>query len=186
MERRKRICFFFCPWKRIIYCFIPFSPPFSCSLAEQRIYSIGKTILCFIIFLICIQPLLLCYLREYNYRIFVHFSYTVYMLVWSHGISLAVVSVTRMVWRNILIVKNPQLNFVKKDNLRSFSYTSRNPGIVNICIHLQGEPNVATIRNAVRQTMQRNRPKSDELEFPKLSAELVTCWGFYAWKMCTE
>lgn len=114
MERRKRICFFFCPWKRIIYCFIPFSPPFSCSLAEQRIYSIGKTILCFIIFLICIQPLLLCYLREYNYRIFVHFSYTVYMLVWSHGISLAVVSVTRMVWRNILIVKNPQLNFVKK------------------------------------------------------------------------
>lgn len=91
-----------------------------------------------------------------------------------------------MIWRNILIVKNPQLIFVKKDNLRSFSYTSRNPGIVNICIHLQGESNIETIQNSILQTIQQKIPKSDELMFPKLSAELVTCWGFYAWKMCTE
>lgn len=98
----------------------------------------------------------------------------------------AVVSVTRLIWRNILIAKNQHLIFVKKDNLRSFSYTSRNPGIVNICVQLQGEPNIETIQNSILQTVLQRKPKDNELMFPKLTAELVTCWGFYAWKMCTE
>lgn len=34
------------------------------SSVERRIYSAGKTFLCFVAFLICIQPLLLCYFGE--------------------------------------------------------------------------------------------------------------------------
>lgn len=101
-------------------------------------------------------------------------------------VNFSVVSTTRLIWRNILIVKNQHLIFVKKDNLRSFSYTSRNPGIINICIHLQGTPNIETIQNSILRTVLQKMSKSDELLFPKLTAELVTCWGFFAWKMCTE
>lgn len=95
-------------------------------------------------------------------------------------------SVSRLLWRNILILKNQHLIFAKKDNLRTFSYTSRNPGIVNIIFHLQGEPNIETIQNGVLHAVLQKKPKSGELMFPKLSAKLVTCWGFYAWKMCLE
>lgn len=97
-----------------------------------------------------------------------------------------VVSVSRLLWRNFLIVKNQHLTFVKKDNLRTFSYTARNPGIVNIILHLQGEPNVEAIRDGIYQAVFQKKMKSGELMFPKLSAKLVTCWGFYAWKMCPE
>lgn len=95
-------------------------------------------------------------------------------------------SVSRLLWRNFLIVKNQHLTFVKKDNLRTFSYTARNPGIVNIILHLQGEPNVAAIRDGIYRAVCEKKMKSGELMFPKLSAKLVTCWGFYAWKMCPE
>lgn len=95
-------------------------------------------------------------------------------------------SISRLLWRNFLIIKNQHLTFVKKDNLRTFSYTVRNPGIVNVILHLQGEPNVDAIRDGVHNAVFQKRTKSDELMFPKLSAKLVTCWGFYAWKMCPE
>lgn len=84
------------------------------------------------------------------------------------------------------MLKNQHLTFVKKDNLRTFSYTVRNPGIVNIILHLQGEPNVQAIRDGINRTVLEKKTKSGELLFPKLSAQLVTCWGFYAWKMCPE
>lgn len=93
---------------------------------------------------------------------------------------------SRLLWRNCLIIKNQHLTFVKKDNLRSFSYTVRNPGIVNIILHLQGEPNIDAIRNGILHTVLQRRTKSGDLMFPKLSAKLVTCWGFYAWKMSSE
>lgn len=98
----------------------------------------------------------------------------------------AVVSVSRLLWRNILIVKNQHLTFVKTDNLRSFSYTARNPGIINVILHLQGEPNIDAIRDGIQRAVLQKKMKSGELMFPKLSAKLVTCWGFYAWKLCPE
>lgn len=78
------------------------------------------------------------------------------------------------------------MTFVKKDNLRTFSFTARNPGIVNIILHLHGEPNIETIRDGIYQAVNQKKMKSGELMFPKLSAQLMTCWGFYAWKMSPE
>lgn len=95
------------------------------------------------------------------------------------------VSLSRLLWRNFLIVKNQHLTFVKKDNLRTFSYTVRNPGIVNIILHLQGELNINAIRDSISRTVLQ-RGKTGELLYPKLSANLVTCWGHYAWKMNSE
>lgn len=172
----------------------------SFSSAERRIYSAGKTFLCFIVFLICIQPLLLCCFGEFFFWIIFFsenlliisqrfFEKNVYLFWWtflSHTFYFAVVSVTRLLWRNILIIKNQHLTFVKKDNLRTFSYTVRNPGIVNIILHLQGEPNIDAIRDSINNAVFQRKTKSDELIFPKLSAKLISCWGFYAWKMCPE
>lgn len=167
------------------------------SSIERRIFSAGKTFLCFVVFLICIQPLLLCYFGK---RFFDNFSFlcasasctlnhyslcggniAVYFLL-----CLLVVSISRLIWRNILIVKNQHLTFVKKDNLQTFSFTVRNPGIVNIILHLQGEPNIEMIRDSINRSVLRRATKSGQLMFPKLSAKLVSCWGFYAWKMCPE
>lgn len=108
------------------------------------------------------------------------------IIIFFFFLKIPVVSVSRLLWRNFLIVKNQHLIFVKKDNLRTFSYTCRNPGIVNIILHLQGEPNVDEIRNGVNYTVLQRRTKTGDLMFPKLSAKLVTCWGFYAWKMSSE
>lgn len=95
-------------------------------------------------------------------------------------------SVSRLLFRNFLIVKNQHLTFVKKDNLRTFSYTARNPGIVNIILHLHGQPNVEAIHDGINQAVLQKKMKTGELMFPKLSAQLVTCWGFFAWKMSPE
>lgn len=121
---------------------------------EHRLYSIVKTIVCFVIFLLCIQPLLLSY---------------------------AFVSIVRWIWRSILIMKNPHLEFVKTENLRSVSYTARNPGIVNIILHMQNEPNISVIREAIAKSVLQRTNKFGTLAFPKLTAKLVSCWGHYAW-----
>lgn len=139
-------------------CFFFFHFIFSANLNrfDCRLYSLGKTVLCFVVFVICIQPLFFCYL---------------------------IVSIVRLTWRNILIMKNPQLEFVKKVNLRSVSYTVRNPGIVNIILHLQGEPNTEMIRDALSRGVLQRKNKLGDLCFPKLMANLVTCWGHYAWRI---
>lgn len=116
----------------------------------------------------------------FQFLIFIHFPPV--RLTLAH----AVVSISRLLWRNFLMIKNQHLIFVKKDNLRTFSYTVRNPGIVNIILHLQGQPNVQAIRDGINRTVLEKKTKSGELMFPKLSSKLVTCWGFYAWKMCPE
>lgn len=149
-------------------------------------------------FLICIQPLLLCCFGKCCFCIDNFFPQRIFVCLKKMFINYweipffcvlfysAVVSISRLIWRNILIIKNQHLTFVKKDNLRTFSYTVRNPGIVNIILHLQGEPNIDAIRDGILNAVFQKRTKSDELMFPKLSAKLVTCWGFYAWKMCPE
>lgn len=91
-------------------------------------------------------------------------------------------SATRFIWRTIIVSKNPHLNFVKKESLRSVSYTPRNPGIVNIILHLKGERNIDVIRDKIAQGVCQRRNKIDELLFPKLTSKLITCWGFYAWE----
>lgn len=129
-----------------------------------------------------------CYLKGRTFIIFFffYFLFCVDFFNFIFYFLFLVVSVSRLLWRNFLIIKNQQLTFVKKDNLRSFSYTPRNPGIVNIILHLQGEPNIDEIRNGILHTVLQRRTKSGDLMFPKLSAKLVTCWGFYAWKMGWE
>lgn len=79
-------------------------------------------------------------------------------------------------------MKNPHLEFVKTENLRSVSYTVRNPGIVNIILHMQNEPNIAAIREAIASSVLQRTNKFGTLTFPKLTANLVSCWGHYAWK----
>lgn len=181
---------------------MPFSSPlFPCSSIERRIYSFGKTSLCFVVFLIGIQPLFLCYFGKwgFNTSAFRLYSFPIYLrkicclhccfplsFEFTRTHTLTVVSISRLIWRNFLMLKNQHLTFVKKDNLRTFSYTVRNPGIVNIILHLQGEPNVQAIRDGVNRTVLEKKTKSGELLFPKLSAQLVTCWGFYAWNMSPE
>lgn len=68
------------------------------------------------------------------------------------------------------MIKNQHLTFVKKDNLRTFSYTVRNPGIVNIILHLKGEPNIQAIRDVINRTVLEKKTKSGELMFPKVNA----------------
>lgn len=95
---------------------------------------------------------------------------------------LAVVSIIRMIWRNVLIVKYPKLEFVKRQNLRSLSDTPRNQGIVNVILHLEGEYNVNVIKETLLSGVLQRRNKSGDYCFPKLRSILVTCWGYYAWK----
>lgn len=97
-------------------------------------------------------------------------------------VCLLILSAIRFIWRSLIVSKNSQLKFVKKESLRSVSYTVRNPGIVNIILHLEGEPNIDVIRDTIGQGVLQRRNKIGELLFPKLKSNLVTCWGFYAWK----
>lgn len=93
-----------------------------------------------------------------------------------------VVSIFRWIWRTILEVKYPHLEFVNRQNLRSLSDTSRNPGIVNVILHLEGEYNVDVIKETVLNGVLQRCNKYGEFCFPKLRSNLVTCWGNYAWK----
>lgn len=98
------------------------------------------------------------------------------------SLTFSVVSIFRLIWRNILILKYPQLEFVKRQSLRSLSGTSRNPGIVNVILHLEGEYNVDTIKETLLNGVLQQKNKCGGFCFPKLRSNLVTCWGNYAWK----
>lgn len=99
---------------------------------------------------------------------------------------ISVVSTFRLIWRNILILKYPQLEFVKRQSLRSLSGTFRNPGIVNVILHLEGDYNVDAIKESLLNGVLQQKNKCGGFCFPKLRSNLVTCWGFYAWKTNTE
>lgn len=98
----------------------------------------------------------------------------------------AVVSICRLIWRHILEIKYSNLEFVQRQNLRSLIDTSRNPGIVNIILHLEGEYNVDSIKETVLNGVLQRRNKYGDYCFPKLRSNLVSCWGNYAWKCGKE
>ncbi|XP_063699022.1 uncharacterized protein LOC134829722 isoform X2 [Culicoides brevitarsis] len=97
------------------------------------------------------------------------------------NISTAMSSLWNRFWIRLLANRYINLEFSRRDTIRSLMDTFRNQGIFNFVVKVQGEIRGDAIQIKFLENVIEKRDKQGNLCYPKLKLKLTTCWGNYAW-----